>query len=178
MSHSTNYSIFYSFGRNAVGVMLAGLFIFNLGFPAQTNAGERIVRFSNHVKRIPTVRLKINRDHIRSRTTMFSRTYHQGNNHYATPRGPKVINVRKAIRRKRLKVIIHDSSANLSPLTPHVIDPYSRVPRSVYYDDSQCENGFECTLRLGNKAYSPKVIILGKKKPRSHAGPKIIYPPS
>jgi len=51
-------------------------------------------------------------------------------------------------------------------------------PRAVYYRESQCNNGYDCVIRLGNSFSSPKIIVVGKKRSIDNMRPKIIYPPS
>lgn len=91
--------------------------------------------------------------------------------------GPRVINVRQALSSKRIRIINRTTRQNENHLTRHVINDGSGQPRVVYYDDRKCDGGYDCVLRFGNVASSPKIIVVGKNRKVQSSGPQIIHPP-
>ena len=111
-----------------------------------------------------------------------SRATHFGNRQYYTRsyngrrharrnryNGPLIININEALAQKgRLRGAPNPNR--------HVIEGIGGA-RVLYYDQSHCDNGYDCTIRLGDEPSSPKIVIIGeKRKIDEESGPHIILP--
>lgn len=105
------------------------------------------------------------------------RHHYSNRGHYKSPTGPLVIDVHKALKRKKLKITTYRQNAPKG-LNRQVIDNGIGGVRVIYYDDSKCDSGYDCIIRLGNSRSSPKIIVIGEKRMEQPAGPIVIYPPS
>ena len=87
--------------------------------------------------------------------------------------GPLVINVQQALAQRSGVYGVTKPNSNR-----HVIEGIGGT-RVLYYNESQCDEGYDCVIRLGNKASSPKIVVVGeKRKIDESAAPHIIYPPN
>ncbi len=87
--------------------------------------------------------------------------------------GPLVINIQQALSQRNGVYGVTKPNSNR-----HVIEGIGGT-RVLYYNESQCDKGYDCAIRLGNKASSPKIVVVGeRRKIDESAGPHIIYPPN
>ena len=136
--------------------------------PATSEAGQKSVYIGNSGAVYTT-------SNHRSARRPKVRKYHAQRKHRAQRRfnGPLVINIRQVLanRKNTGENIVVNSNR-------HIIDGIGGA-RVLFYDEKQCDNGYDCTIRLGGKPSSPKIIVIGeKRKIDESAGPHIIYPPS
>ncbi len=185
MSIYTKLKSLASVVTSRAAMSLAVATLFAVGGASITQASERRLHFSGqqsgyiakqHRKAIRYYNRNYQGKHIKrsvrvNRHSRFANTYN-------APRGPKVINVSEVLSHRRLKITINRNTTVSSPLKPHILDNGPGGPRVIYYDDSKCEGGYDCVIRLGGKASSPKLIVLGTKQLSKPEGPLIIYPPS
>ena len=144
------------------------------------SSSSSIKKYTNHkrtIKRRSALRhhrgVRSHRQYVNRRN--FRQEHNQG--HKFFPRGPLVINVGEALkhrRSKRIKIIHHQRPNNLQR---HVLSSNGGVERVVYYDARQCDAGYDCVVRLGKKASSPKIIVVGEKRKPITGSPIVIYPP-
>ena len=98
-----------------------------------------------------------------------------GRNHYKKRRynGPLVINIQQALAQRNGVYGVLKPNSNR-----HVIEGIGGT-RVLYYNESQCDGGYDCVIRLGEKPSSPKIVIVGeKRKVNESTAPHIIYPPT
>ena len=136
--------------------------------PATSQAGQKSVYIGNSGAVYST-------GNYRSSRQTKVRKFQSQRNHRAQRRfnGPLVINIRQVLanRKNKGKSVVDNSNR-------HIIEGIGGS-RVLFYDESQCDNGYDCTIRLGGRASSPKIIVIGKKRKIDEgAGPHIIYPPS
>lgn len=87
--------------------------------------------------------------------------------------GPLVINIQQALSQRNGVYGVTKPNSNR-----HVIEGIGGT-RVLYYNESQCDKGYDCAIRLGNKVSSPKIVVVGeRRKIDESAAPHIIYPPN
>ena len=102
-----------------------------------------------------------------------NRRHNNKHNNKRRYNGPLVINVQQALAQRSGVYGVTKPNSNR-----HVIEGIGGT-RVLYYNDSQCDKGYDCVIRLGNKTSSPKIVIVGeRRKVDESAAPHIIYPPN